>query len=227
MQRLATCAFFALSILASSCERRVEEPAPPPRPTQAAEVVVPPAPTDSVEAPVPPELDAPVAKVVPPKGRCVKPTPPRAERPLKKGADPRCPADDEANPPKLPLGHVRFHPFESKDHADIDVEVELAKNEHDHTRGLMFRKSMPENHGMLFLFPTKDNKTFWMHNTCIPLDMLFIDDDGLIVGIEENCPTLDDDTFQVGCTSRYVLEMNAGWARAHGVQAGQFAKLDL
>jgi hypothetical protein len=65
-----------------------------------------------------------------------------------------------------------------------------------------------------------------MHNTCIPLDMLFIDDDGLIVGIEENTPTMSDDTFSVGCSSKYVLELNAGWCRRHGVVAGQKVRFD-
>jgi uncharacterized membrane protein (UPF0127 family) len=60
-----------------------------------------------------------------------------------------------------------------------------------------------------------------MHNTCIPLDMLFVDEDGLIVGIVENAPTLDDGTREVSCPSRWVLEVNAGWSRRHAVRAGQ------
>jgi hypothetical protein len=79
---------------------------------------------------------------------------------------------------------------------------------------------------MLFDLGVRDDHKFWMHNTCIPLDMLFIDDDGLIVGIEENTPTMSDDTFAVGCPSRYVLELNAGWTRKHGVVAGQKVKLE-
>ena len=77
-----------------------------------------------------------------------------------------------------------------------------------------------------FWFAEKENHSFWMHNTCIPLDMLYLDDDGLIVGIEENTPTISDDTFEVGCASRYVLELNAGWTRAHGVTAGQKVKIE-
>jgi uncharacterized membrane protein (UPF0127 family) len=56
--------------------------------------------------------------------------------------------------------------------------------------------------------------------------MLYIDDDGLIVGIEENTPTLSDDTFEVGCASKYVLEVNAGWTRSHGVKAGQRVRIE-
>ena len=80
---------------------------------------------------------------------------------------------------------------------------------------------MAENHGKIFLFDRRKNHTFWMHNTSISLDMLFIDDDGTIVGIEENTPTLDDYTFQGGCPSRNVLEVNAGFTRKHGIKAGQ------
>jgi uncharacterized membrane protein (UPF0127 family) len=85
---------------------------------------------------------------------------------------------------------------------------------------------MPEDRGMIFTFEERQNHRFWMHNTCIPLDMLFIDGDGTIVGIEENTSTMDDSTFEVGCPSNYVLELNAGWTRKHGVKAGQKVKLE-
>lgn len=86
----------------------------------------------------------------------------------------------------------------------------------------MFRKSMPEEHGMLFDLDVRGTHDFWMHNTCIPLDLIYVDEDGFIVGIVENAPTLDDESRGVGeCLSRYVLEMNAGWSRRHGVRAGQ------
>jgi uncharacterized protein len=69
----------------------------------------------------------------------------------------------------------------------------------------------------------RDDHKFWMHNTCIPLDLMFIDEDGLVVGIVENAPTLNDESRGVGCPSVYVLEVNAGWARRHGVKAGKHA----
>jgi uncharacterized membrane protein (UPF0127 family) len=92
-------------------------------------------------------------------------------------------------------------------------------------RGLMYRKSMPADRGMLFDLRVRDDHKFWMHNTCIPLDLVYIDTDGLVVGIVENAPTMNDDSRGVGCSSRYVLEVNAGWTRKHGVKAGQHAKL--
>jgi uncharacterized membrane protein (UPF0127 family) len=80
---------------------------------------------------------------------------------------------------------------------------------------------MAADHGMLFDLRYRSDHEFWMHNTCIPLDLLYVDEDGLIVGIVENAPTLDDSPRGVGCLSRYVLEVNAGWSRRHTVKAGQ------
>lgn len=91
----------------------------------------------------------------------------------------------------------------------------------------MFRMNMPEAHGMLFnLHVTKDHE-FWMHNTCIPLDMMYIDENGRIVGILENVPVLNDEPRSIGCPSRWVLEVNAGWSRRHGVKAGDKIRLPV
>lgn len=152
-----------------------------------------------------------------PKKRCIKATPEKAARKAPEQIpDPACPPDDLATPPKLKTATVVFTGANGK-----RITVELADSEDMRARGLMFRKQMPEDHGMLFLFNERVNHTFWMHNTCIPLDMLFIDDDGTIVGIEENTPTMNDSSFQVGCPSRNVLEVNAGFTRKYGIKAGQ------
>jgi len=89
----------------------------------------------------------------------------------------------------------------------------------------MYRTSMAEDRGMLFDLGVRQVHTFWMHNTCIPLDMIFLDDDGFIVGIAENVPTLNDAPRSVPCPSTHVLEVNAGWSRRHGVRAGDRAVL--
>jgi hypothetical protein len=106
------------------------------------------------------------------------------------------------------------------------VIAEIARTEAETSRGLMYRTSMPEDEGMIFAMDRRDH-VFWMRNTCIPLDMLFIDEDGTIVGIEENVPVLNDAERSVGCLSTHVLEVNAGWSRRHGVKAGQRVKLPL
>jgi uncharacterized membrane protein (UPF0127 family) len=152
-------------------------------------------------------------------GRCIKATPSASPAPVAPGPAPGCPADPEGGPPSVPIVSVGFGDGATK------VTAELVRSQHDTMRGLMYRRSMPEDRGMLFNLGVREDHEFWMHNTCIPLDLLYIDDDGLIVGIVENAPTLNDEPRGVGCASRYVLEVNAGWSRRHGVKAGQFASL--
>ncbi len=127
-----------------------------------------------------------------------------------------CPLDPEGGPPKLPVVRVSF-----PEAGSAVVEAEVVRTERDSMRGLMYRRSLGAERGMLFDLLVRDDHKFWMHNTCIPLDLIYVDEDGLLVGIVENAPTLNDESRGVGCPSRYVLEVNAGWARRHGVKAGQ------
>jgi uncharacterized membrane protein (UPF0127 family) len=110
-------------------------------------------------------------------------------------------------------------------HTIAAADVEVAEGETMVQRGLMFRTQMPEGDGMFFKLDGHYVHAFWMRNTCIPLDMLFVDDDGLIVGIVENVPTLNDEERRVTCASRYVLEVNAGWVKRHGVKPGQYMSI--
>jgi uncharacterized membrane protein (UPF0127 family) len=119
---------------------------------------------------------------------------------------------------KMPIDEVSFP--EARTGA-LRISVELAKTPHDIERGLMFRKTMADDRGMLFKLEPRRDHTFWMHNTCISLDMLFIDDDGVIVGIAEAAAPLTDTTRSVGCPSSFVLEVNGGWTRKRGVVPGQ------
>jgi uncharacterized membrane protein (UPF0127 family) len=204
-------ALLAVALILVACEHRIEEPVPP-RGAGAGDRAA----QGPSEAPT-------AAGAGDAARRCIKPTPATPARALAgagPGPDPACPPDP-TGPPALRSGKVIF--IEAK---APDVMVDIAERDKERSRGLMFRKSMPENQGMIFAFQDRVNHTFWMHNTCIPLDMLFIDNDGMIVGIEENTPTMNDATFEVGCPSTYVLELNAGWARRHGVVAGQRVKLD-
>ena len=122
----------------------------------------------------------------------------------------------------VPVGHVAFP--ESKDAPRLEVELMLT-NEH-HERGLMYRHRLADDKGMLFVWPRPSMHSFWMHNTCIPLDMLFIDREGFVTGIVENVPTLNDDSRSIDCPVPYVLEVAAGWSRKHGVEAGQRVDID-
>lgn len=108
----------------------------------------------------------------------------------------------------------------------LPVTVELARTEPERERGLMHRTSLPPDAGMLFLFDESADHTFWMKNTLLPLDMVFIDDDGRIVGIVESAEPLTTVPRSVGAPSRYVLEVNGGWARAHGVRPGDRVRFE-
>jgi uncharacterized protein len=122
----------------------------------------------------------------------------------------------------VPMGHVAFP--ESKDASRLEVELMLT-NEH-HGRGLMYRRSLADDKGMLFVWNQPAIQSFWMRNTCISLDMLFIDREGFVAGILENVPTLNDESRSVDCPVPYVLEVPAGWSRKHGVTAGQRVEIE-
>ena len=106
--------------------------------------------------------------------------------------------------------------------------VELATNDAERERGLMFRKELPEGHGMLFDFQHDQPVAFWMHNTYISLDMIFIRGDGRIARIEENAKPESDRLIPSGAPVRAVLEVIAGTARQARHQAGRpCRRLDL
>ena len=102
----------------------------------------------------------------------------------------------------------------------VVVHAEVVKSRGRVQKGLMYRKFLAPDAGMLFLMGEDDDHHFWMHNTLIPLDIMFITKDLQIAGILENMQPLDDNSRGVGKPSRYVLEVNGGWAKAHGVAAG-------
>jgi uncharacterized membrane protein (UPF0127 family) len=98
--------------------------------------------------------------------------------------------------------------------------VELAITDAERSRGLMFRKELPEGHGMLFDFKQDQPVSFWMHNTYVSLDMIFIRGDGRIVHIAENAEPQSDRLIPSGGPVRAVLEVIAGTARKLGIAPG-------
>jgi uncharacterized protein len=89
----------------------------------------------------------------------------------------------------------------------------------------MWRTSVPEGTGMLFIFPSSDEHGFWMRNTLVPLDMLFLDPSGQVVGVVAQAEPRSDDHRRVARPSLYVLEVAGGWAERQGVVAG--ARVEL
>lgn len=103
--------------------------------------------------------------------------------------------------------------------AGIPVTVEVAESDEARQRGLMYRDSLPDDHGMLFVYPEERRLSFWMRNTQIPLDIAFLDRGGTIVDIQQMEP-FTDETHVSGRPAMYALEMREGWFEEHGVEVG-------
>ena len=99
------------------------------------------------------------------------------------------------------------------------VRVEIANTDATRERGLMFRRELAQDAGMIFLFPTTEEHGFWMRNTLIGLDMIFLGEDRRVVGVVTAAPQTDT-IRSVHQPSRYVVEVSAGEAAAHAVGPG-------
>ena len=106
----------------------------------------------------------------------------------------------------------------------VEVTAEIADTPALRERGLMERDSLPENHGMLFVYPDEPDRSFWMRNTPLALDIAFLDRNGTIINIETMQPNDDTSTFSTR-PAMYALEMAAGWFAEHGVEAGARVRL--
>ena len=104
--------------------------------------------------------------------------------------------------------------------------VELARTEPERRQGLMFRERLAPDAGMLFFMPGESDWTFWMRNTYLSLDMLFLDAQLRVVGIVERVPPLNDAPRGCGVPSRFVLELGAGIAARHGIRRGTRFELE-
>jgi len=117
---------------------------------------------------------------------------------------------------KSPAARVIIH-----SHASSAVfDVELALDEPSQEQGLMFRKEVPPDTGMLFVFPTESRHVFWMKNTLVPLDMLFLSRSRKIVGIIENAEPLTLTPRDPHAPAQYVLEIAGGTSFARGFKVG-------
>ena len=104
----------------------------------------------------------------------------------------------------------------------VRLNVEIADDNQERMNGLMFRKNLDENSGMLFVFDNEESQIFWMKDTLIPLDMIFIGKDLKIINIEhalpcgkEPCPL-----YKSQAPSKYVLEVNSGFSAKNNLKAG-------
>ena len=99
------------------------------------------------------------------------------------------------------------------------IEAEVAADQGNRAQGLMFRKNMGPNRGMLFVFPQLDRHCMWMRNTVLPLSVAFLDEEGRILNVEDMQPQTDTSHCAAG-PARFALEMNLGWFSGKGLKPG-------
>ena len=100
------------------------------------------------------------------------------------------------------------------------IDIEIADTDYDTQTGLMYRNSMKDNQGMLFVFPTMRERFFYMKNTKIPLDLIYLDNNKHIVSFQENARPLDEASLPSKVPAQYVLEVNAGLAEKWLLEVG-------
>ncbi len=203
-----TAGLAVLIAATTGCDR----PGAPPSPKSAEAASV--ATNSAKPAPKPRAVSA----SKPSRASCVLPL--KEPPPPEAGPAQKCP-DDPTGPLSLDTIDVEF--LEAPGQPRVIAEHALTHAARQ--RGLMYRTEMPEDVGMLFSWDDQSQRSFWMKNTCLPLDMMFIDADGVIVSVLEQVPTLNTQPRRSGCPARHVLEVNAGWTRRHGVRPGQRVKI--
>jgi uncharacterized membrane protein (UPF0127 family) len=133
------------------------------------------------------------------------------------------PTEERYAMPPLPHTRVILKDAYAGAHA---VDAEVAASDEATTRGLMWRTQLADGKGMLFIFQDERVRSFWMRNTLIPLDMIFISADGTIVGIVRQAVPRTLTSRSVGVSSKYVLEVPGGWSDRTGIQAGSRVEIE-
>ena len=106
------------------------------------------------------------------------------------------------------------------------IDVEIADSDFERERGLMYRRFMPDNVGMIFIFKDPSPQSFWMKNTHIALDLLFISEDGEIQKISPNASPYSEESIRCDKKSKYVLEVNEGFCANYKIKEGDKITLD-
>ncbi|MGK9476230.1 DUF192 domain-containing protein [Melioribacter sp. OK-6-Me] len=102
----------------------------------------------------------------------------------------------------------------------VKIDVEIADDDVQRATGLMYREYMAENQGMLFIFPYENEQSFWMKNTILPLDMIFVDAEGNIVKIHKYTTPYSESSYRSGRPAKFVVEVNAGFTDKYGIKEG-------
>jgi len=127
------------------------------------------------------------------------------------------------NPDKISDAKTRISLLKVKDSI---ISVEIADTPEKRQQGLMYRKTMKDNEGMLFIFETEDFRTFWMKNTLIPLDMVWMDPNYKVIYITKDAqPCVFDPCEMYVAPAKYVLELKGGWSDRNNLQVGDSIQL--
>lgn len=129
-----------------------------------------------------------------------------------------CDSAETEQPLQLEQKIIKLH--NTVDNSYVQVNAEIADEETEHRTGLMFRKELETNNGMLFVWPNSEPRSFWMRNTYIPLDMIFIDNN-VVLGTVENAVPHTDTPRNIGAVpANRVLEVPAGFVARNNITAG-------
>jgi uncharacterized protein len=120
-------------------------------------------------------------------------------------------------------GELSFLNTKGKEIAKINIEI--ADTERKRMQGLMYRKTMDESNGMLFVFPVSELQSFWMKNTVLSLDIMFVNENKEIVKIHKNTKPFSEESLPSLKKAMYVVEVNAGYSEKHGISEGD--KIDF
>lgn len=115
-------------------------------------------------------------------------------------------------------GNLQFYTDNGYD--TVEIAVEIVDRRDEITRGLMYRPHMPENSGMLFIFPGEEIRSFWMKDTYISLDIIFVNSQKEIETIQANTQPLSTEPVPSHTPAQYVIEVNAGFAEKHQIRTG-------
>ena len=102
----------------------------------------------------------------------------------------------------------------------VSITMEIADTPEARIKGLMERWSLPELHGMLFIFDYPEMQRFWMHNTPLSLDMIFVDENRRILNTAESTTPMSKQTYGSKGSAKYVVEVRAGFSKRHGIEEG-------
>lgn len=121
--------------------------------------------------------------------------------------------------------------FQLNDSASLDITCEIASNPEERSEGLMHREELPMDRGMLFVYDETTNVSYWMKNTLIPLDIIFINETGEVINVEEaeiepDVPDNELTRYNSSAPTKWVVEINQGLSALHGIQPGTHVDIE-